>query len=133
MSSDDFKRDAVVQITRRGYLVKEVSERLWVSQHSLYAWKRQFAKASSGEVEKDAEIRRLKKELARFRGAQHPKKPFWAAARLCAVATACDTLHSKGSCRWLIGGLDPVKKRDTWADAHLGVVSPLSWRSRLGR
>ncbi len=65
MFSDDFKRDAVAQITERGYPVKEVSDRLGVSQHSLYAWKRKFAKASNGEVEKDAEIRRLKNELAR--------------------------------------------------------------------
>ena len=38
--SDDFKRDAVAQITDRGYPVAEVSKRLGVSQHSLYAWKR---------------------------------------------------------------------------------------------
>lgn len=63
--SDDFKRDAVAQITERGYPVKEVSARLGVSQHSLYAWKRKFAKAASGDTEKDAEIRRLKRELAR--------------------------------------------------------------------
>lgn len=63
--SDDFKRDAVAQITERGYPVKEVSERLGVSQHSLYAWKKKFAKASSSEAEKDAEIRRLKRGLAR--------------------------------------------------------------------
>tara|TARA_R110002072_G_scaffold272272_3_gene432416 strand:+ start:3184 stop:3453 length:270 start_codon:yes stop_codon:yes gene_type:complete len=62
---DDFKRDAVAQITQRGYQVAEVSEWLGVSQHSLYAWKRQFAKATSGETEKDAENRRLKRELAR--------------------------------------------------------------------
>ena len=62
---DEFKRDAVAQITERGYPVAEVSQRLGVSQHSLYAWKRTFAKASSGEAEKDAEIRRLKRELAR--------------------------------------------------------------------
>lgn len=37
--SDEFKRDAVAQITERGYRVAEVSERLGVSQHSLYAWK----------------------------------------------------------------------------------------------
>ncbi len=43
----------------------EVSQRLGVSTHSLYAWKRKFAKASSGETEKDAEIRRLKRELTR--------------------------------------------------------------------
>ena|GEM_PF-3310873 len=36
-----------------------------VSTHSLYAWKRKFAKALSGNTEKDAEIRRLKRELAR--------------------------------------------------------------------
>ena len=44
---------------------KEVSQRLGVSTHSLYAWKRKFAKAMSGDTEKDAEIRRLKRELAR--------------------------------------------------------------------
>ncbi len=63
--SDEFKRDAVTQITERGYPVAEVAQRLGVSQHSLYAWKRKFAKASSGEAEKDAEIRRLKRELTR--------------------------------------------------------------------
>ena len=47
--------DAVAQITERGYPVREVSERLGVSAYSLYAWKKKFAKASSGEAEKDAE------------------------------------------------------------------------------
>ena len=63
--TDDFKRDAVAQITERGYPAKEVSARLGVSTHSLYAWKRKFAKAVSGDTEKDAEIRRLKRELVR--------------------------------------------------------------------
>ena len=63
--SDDFKRDAVAQITERGYSVREVSERLGVSAYSLYAWKKKFAKASSGDAEKEAEIRRLKRELLR--------------------------------------------------------------------
>lgn len=63
--TDDFKRDAVAQITERGYPAKEVSERLGVSTHSLYAWKHKFAKAVSGDTEKDAEIRRLKRELVR--------------------------------------------------------------------
>lgn len=56
--SDDFKRDAVAQITERGYPVAEVSQRLGVSQHSLYAWKRKFAQPS-GDDGKDAEIRHL--------------------------------------------------------------------------
>ncbi len=38
--SDDFKRDAVAQITERVYPVKEVSDRLGVSAYSLYAWKK---------------------------------------------------------------------------------------------
>ena len=63
--TDQFKQDAVAQITERGYPIKEVSERLGVSLHSLYVWKRKFAKAVSGDTEKDAEIRRLKRELVR--------------------------------------------------------------------
>ena len=62
--SDDFKRDAVAQITQRGYPVAEVSQRLGVSQHSLYAWKRKFAQPSC-EDDKEVEIRRLKHELLR--------------------------------------------------------------------
>jgi transposase len=34
--SDEFKRDAVRQITERGYPVLEVSQRLRVPAHSLY-------------------------------------------------------------------------------------------------
>jgi transposase len=63
--SDEFNRDAVAQITERGYPAKEVSARLGVSRHSLYAWKRKFAKAVSADTEKDTEIRRLKRELVR--------------------------------------------------------------------
>lgn len=64
--SDDFKRDAVGQITERGYPVAEVSKRLGVSQHSLYAWKKKFSKSpGSGDDNQAAEIRRLKRELAR--------------------------------------------------------------------
>ena len=62
--SVDFKRDAVRQITERGYPVSVVSERLGVSTHSLYAWKKKFSQPSGGD-DKDAEIRRLKRELSR--------------------------------------------------------------------
>lgn len=44
--SEDFKRDGVAQITERGYPVAEVSQRLGVSPHSLYACKTTFAKPS---------------------------------------------------------------------------------------
>lgn len=65
--SDEFKRDAVRQMTERGYPVAEVSQRLGVSQHSLYEWRKKFSKSAKGAGEDDqaAEIRRLKRELER--------------------------------------------------------------------
>ena len=45
--SDEFKRDAVAQITERDDPIKEVSERLGISLRSPYAWKRKFGKATS--------------------------------------------------------------------------------------
>jgi transposase len=62
--SDDFKRDAVAQIAERGYPVAEVSQRLGVSRHSLYAWRKKFSQPSGGD-DKDAEIGRLRRELTR--------------------------------------------------------------------
>lgn len=44
--SDEFKRDAVRQITERGYPVSELSQRLGVSAHSLYAWRKKYAVAA---------------------------------------------------------------------------------------
>ena len=68
--SDDFKRDAVHQITVRGYAVREVSERLGVSTYSLYKWMKLYSKAASqtSSVDHEAENRRLKRELARLAG-----------------------------------------------------------------
>ena len=63
--SEDFKRDAVSQITERGYPLREVSRRLGVSTHSLYAWKKKFGTPSGSDDGRDAEIRRLKRELTR--------------------------------------------------------------------
>ena len=58
--NDDFKRDAVTQMTERGYPVAEVSKRLGVSQHSLYAWKKKFSTPSSSSSEDQAaETRRV--------------------------------------------------------------------------
>lgn len=66
--TDDFKIDAIKQITERGYSVADVSKRLGVSTHSLYAWMKRFSKPAAvveETVEQAAEIRRLKQELAR--------------------------------------------------------------------
>jgi transposase len=37
--TEEFKRDAVAQVTDRGYSVKDVSARLGISTKSLYDWK----------------------------------------------------------------------------------------------
>jgi transposase len=63
--SEEFKRDAVRQITERGYPVAEVSQRLGVSQHSLYEWKKISSASGSQGNDLSEEIRQLKKELAR--------------------------------------------------------------------
>ncbi|WP_143100588.1 IS3 family transposase [Roseovarius indicus] len=64
--SDEFKRDVVHQITVRGYPVREVSQRLGVSTHSLYKWLKPFAEpVPKPGVDHEAESRRLKRELAK--------------------------------------------------------------------
>ena len=66
--TEEFKIDAVKQITERGYSVAEVSKRLGVSTHSLYQWRKRFSKPPvviKETAEQTIEISRLKKELAR--------------------------------------------------------------------
>ena len=64
--SNDFKRDAVHQITVHGYPVREVSRRLGVSKNFFYKWLKQFREPSPKfGVDHEAENRRLKREFAR--------------------------------------------------------------------
>ena len=66
--TDEFKQDAVAQVVERGYAVSEVADRLGISTKSLYTWKSQFAKSPRVRTETSehaAEIKRLKRELAR--------------------------------------------------------------------
>jgi transposase len=65
--TEDFRLDAVKQITDRGHSVADVSKRLGVSTHSLYGWMKRYAVAPTMVVKEDqsAEIKRLKQELAR--------------------------------------------------------------------
>ncbi len=65
---EEFKIEAVQQITQRGHKVAEVSARIGVSQHSLYKWIKAYGQppeqrqAQSSQTE---ELRRLKAELRR--------------------------------------------------------------------
>ena len=65
--TEDFRLDAIKQITERGHSVADVSKRLGVGAHSLYGWMKRYAAAPSATMKDDqsAEIRRLKQELAR--------------------------------------------------------------------
>ncbi len=65
---EEFKIEAVKQITEKRYPVVEVASRLGVSQHSLYAWVKRYSLPESERVEatsQQAELRRLKAELKR--------------------------------------------------------------------
>ena len=67
---DEFKIEAVRQVTENGYSVKETAERLGVHPDSLKQWMRKFNSPeaiarSDKEVSAQAEIKRLQKELKR--------------------------------------------------------------------
>jgi len=63
--TEEFKVEAVKQVTERGYSVADVSERLGVSTKSLYLWLRK-TKGTGGQKDgSQVEIARLKAELKR--------------------------------------------------------------------
>lgn len=64
--TEEFKRDAVLQITERGYPVAAVPQRLGVSSHSFYEWRKKFGTSNVKASDEAEEIRPLKKELARI-------------------------------------------------------------------
>ena len=66
--TNEFKNEAVRQVADRSYSVVEVSERLGVTTHSLYAWLKKFGPKQDESPELDEaqrELRRLKAELRR--------------------------------------------------------------------
>ena len=66
--TDEFKLEAVKQITERGVSVQEVSKRLGVSTWSLYQWVKQYALPPEQRKEQQdqaVKIRKLEAELRR--------------------------------------------------------------------
>lgn len=62
--TDEFKAEAIKQITERGHGVLDVSKRLGVSDKSLYLWLKQSREQSSP---KSQDIVSLKQELLRMK------------------------------------------------------------------
>jgi len=66
--TEEFKIEAVKQVTERGYFVGEVAERLGTTTHSLYSWMKRYVEPNpqaANRVDDQAEIARLKAELRR--------------------------------------------------------------------
>ena len=66
--TEEFKIEAVKQVTDRGYSVAEVAKRLGTTTNSLYAWMKQYGASSpllANRADDQAEIAKLKAELRR--------------------------------------------------------------------
>jgi len=67
--SEEFKREAVKQVTERGYSVSEVAKRLGTTTHSLYIWLKKYDEPNPRQADKAdlaAENARLKADLKRM-------------------------------------------------------------------
>lgn len=65
---EEFKIEAVRQVTERGHPATEVAARLGVSSHSLYQWVKRYSAPPAERQKVDdqqAEMKRLKAELKR--------------------------------------------------------------------
>ena len=66
--TDEFKQEAVNQVVVHGYPVLQVSQRLGITNKSLYDWIKKFSKPPKARQEDEdlrAEVARLKRELKR--------------------------------------------------------------------
>ena len=66
--TEEFKIEAVRQVTEQGHPVAEVAARLGVSGHSIYQWIKRYSKPAEERQRDDdlqAENRRLRAELKR--------------------------------------------------------------------
>ena len=58
---EEFKIEAVRQVTERGLPVAEVASRLGMSTHSLYAWVKRYSKPEKQRVQEDEQQAELLK------------------------------------------------------------------------
>ena len=58
--TEEFRVEAVRQVTERGFWVKDVSERLGVSPHSLYQWIKRYGVPTEQRLVKEDQVSRIK-------------------------------------------------------------------------
>ena len=66
--TEEFKIEAVRQVTEKGYKVSDVSKRLGVSTHSLYQWRKRYALSEperNALDDKSKQLAKLQAELKR--------------------------------------------------------------------
>ncbi len=61
--TQEFKTEAVKQITERGYSVADVSERLGISTKTLYHWRSQFSEEPKRVKSSDDQLKIAKLEV----------------------------------------------------------------------
>jgi len=59
--TEEFRIEAVKQITERGFAVKDVSQRLGVSPYSLYEWVKRYGVPTEDRLAKEDQAARIKK------------------------------------------------------------------------
>jgi transposase len=65
--TEEFRVEAVKQVTERGFAVKDVSQRLGVSPHSLYEWIKRYGIPAEERLAKEDQVGRIKKLEAELR------------------------------------------------------------------
>lgn len=66
--TEEFKIEAVKQVTERGHRLSDVATRLGVTTHSMYAWVKRYGVPEPQRLanqDQAAEVRRLRAELKR--------------------------------------------------------------------
>jgi len=125
--TDEFRADAVRIALTSGLTRKQVADDLGVGMSTLNKWitahrdtdvvsKEDLSLAQENDrLRRENRLLKEEREILKNRSGPSPACARWKQLVL--------RFLRKGSCRWLIGGSDPVKKRGTWADAHLRVVT----------